>query len=161
MSARALDFDVLIVGAGPVGAVMAGLLAARKLCARGRVALVADRFAGAPVPNADWDLRVFALSRASERLLKLCGVWTHLPAKRVHPYQRMCVWDASGEPDGRGSHTSDLGLAEPRQVAAIEADSTRGRPVQTAEDLVTVAVGSRFLISAYTLPTCAALEAAT
>jgi 2-octaprenylphenol hydroxylase len=68
------DFDVVIVGAGVVGAVMASLLAARKLCAPGRVAIVADSLAPAAA-NADWDLRVFALSRASERLLKACGVW--------------------------------------------------------------------------------------
>ncbi len=133
MSARAPDFDVLIVGAGPVGAVMAGLLAARKLCARGRVALVADRFAGAPVPNADWDLRVFALSRASERLLKLCDVWASLPPKRVHPYQRMCVWDASGDPDGRGSISFDAAeLGEPNLGSIVDGSALQWQCLQGA-----------------------------
>ena len=62
---RSSDFDVIIVGAGVIGAVMAGLLLARKLSAAGRVAIVADRFAAAPLPDADWDVRVFAMSRAS------------------------------------------------------------------------------------------------
>lgn len=107
------DFDVTIVGAGVIGAAMASLLVARKLCALGRVALIADRFAGAAAPNADWDLRVFALSRASERLLRVCGVWDLLPAQRVFAYERMCVWDA-GEPLGKGSLRFDCAeIGEP------------------------------------------------
>ena len=77
------DFDVVIVGAGVIGAAMASLLLARKLCAPGRVAMVADRFARRRPADADWDLRVFALSRASERLLRACGVWQSLPAQRM------------------------------------------------------------------------------
>ena len=94
---QARDFDVVIVGAGVIGAAMASLLVARQLSAPGRVAIIADRFATAASADADWDLRVFALSRASERLLKACGVWDSLPAKRVFAYDRMCVWDADGE----------------------------------------------------------------
>jgi 2-polyprenyl-6-methoxyphenol hydroxylase-like FAD-dependent oxidoreductase len=80
------------VGAGVIGAAMASLLVARKLSTPGRVAIVADRFAGAagtdatlggaPAADLDWDLRVFALSRASERLLDICGVWDSLPRNR-------------------------------------------------------------------------------
>jgi 2-polyprenylphenol 6-hydroxylase len=108
------DFDVIIVGAGVIGTVMAGLLAARKLSAAGRVAVVADRFAAAPPAQADWDLRVFALSRSSERLLKVCGAWDLLPAQRVYAYERMCVWDAGGEPRGKGSLRFDCAeIGEP------------------------------------------------
>lgn len=97
------DFDAVIVGAGVIGTAMASLLMARKVCAPGRVAIIADRFAPAPSADADWDLRVFALSRASERLFRVCGVWNCLPAQRIFPYERMCVWDAAGEPGGKGS----------------------------------------------------------
>jgi 2-octaprenylphenol hydroxylase len=108
------DFDVVIVGAGVIGAVMASLLAVRKLTAPGRVAIIADRFATAPAAAADWDLRVFALSRASERVLKACGVWDALPAQRVFAYERMCVWDAGGEPNGKGSLRFDCAeIGEP------------------------------------------------
>jgi 2-polyprenylphenol 6-hydroxylase len=108
------DFDVVIVGAGVIGAVMAALLVARKLSAAGRVAILADRFAGAVPADADWDLRVFALSRASERVLRACGVWDSLPSQRVFAYERMCVWDAAGEPGGKGSVRFDCAeIGEP------------------------------------------------
>jgi 2-polyprenylphenol 6-hydroxylase len=108
------DFDVVIVGAGVIGAVMAALLVARKLSAAGRVAILADRFAAAVPADADWDLRVFALSRASERLLRACGVWDSLPLERVCAYERMCVWDAAGEPGGKGSVRFDCAeIGEP------------------------------------------------
>jgi 2-octaprenylphenol hydroxylase len=107
------DFDVLIVGAGIVGAAMGALLLARKLCAPGRVGIIADRLP----PDAsqdDWGLRVFALSRASERLLRHCGIWDSLPPQRVFAYERMCVWDAGGAPDGAGSLRFDSAeLGEP------------------------------------------------
>src|ERR1700736_94826 len=106
-TAQARALDVIIVGAGVIGAAMASLLVARQLSAPGRVAIVADRFATATSADADWDLRVFALSRASERLLKACRVWDSLPAKRVSAYERMCVWDAAGEPHGKGSLSFD------------------------------------------------------
>jgi 2-octaprenylphenol hydroxylase len=124
------EIDVVIVGAGPVGSVMAALLLARKLAAPGRVALVSTLIsAAAPAgPAGDaasawlpWDLRVFALSRASQRLLRLCGVWDSLPSDLVYPYERMCVWDESGVPQGRGSLTFDCAeLGEPDLGAIVD-----------------------------------------
>ncbi len=108
------DFDAVIVGAGVIGAVMASLLVARKLSSAGRVAVIADRFAAAVPAGTDWDLRVFALGRASERLLRACGVWNELPPQRVCAYERMCVWDAAGEPQGKGSVCFDCAeIGEP------------------------------------------------
>jgi 2-polyprenylphenol 6-hydroxylase len=130
---RAGDFDVIIVGAGVIGAVMAGLLLARKLSTAGRVAIVADRFAPAPPADADWDLRVFAMSRASERLLKLCGVWHLLPPARVFAYERMCVWDAGGTPQGPGSLTFDCAqIAEPNLGYIVEGRVLQWQCLQSA-----------------------------
>jgi len=127
------DFDVVIVGAGVIGAAMASLLVARKLSAPGRVAVIADRFATAASADADWDLRVFALSRASERLLKVCGVWDSLPAQRVHAYERMCVWDAGGEPRGKGSLSFDCAeIGEPNLGFIVDGRALQWRCLQAA-----------------------------
>jgi len=126
-------FDVIIVGAGVTGAVMASLLLARKLSTAGRVAVVADQFAAAPQSFADWDLRVFALSRASERLLKVCGIWNALPARRVFPYERMCVFDASGTPTGPGSLTFDCAeLGEPNLGYIVDGKALQWQCLQSA-----------------------------
>jgi 2-polyprenylphenol 6-hydroxylase len=130
---RSRDFDVIIVGAGVVGTVMAALLVARKLCAPGRVAIIADRFAAEAPAGADWDLRVFALSRASERLLKACGVWKSLPAQRVFAYERMCVWDAGGEPQGKGSLSFDCAeIGEPNLGYIVEGRALQWQCLQGA-----------------------------
>lgn len=127
------DFDVIIVGAGVTGTVMAGLLAARKLSAAGRVAIVADRLAQAPLEDADWDLRVFAMSRASERLLKACGVWNSLPPARVFAYERMCVWDAGGTPLGLGSLTFDCAqIGEPNLGYIVDGRALQWQCLQSA-----------------------------
>jgi 2-polyprenylphenol 6-hydroxylase len=132
-AADSRDFDVVIVGAGVVGAVMASLLAARKLIAPGRVAIIADRLTTAPSKDMDWDLRVFALSRASERLLKACGVWHLLQAQRVFAYERMTVWDAAGEPGGRGSLSFDCAeMAEPNLGFIVDGRELQWQCLQAA-----------------------------
>lgn len=87
----AADFDVAIVGAGLVGAAAAALFAQRGW----RVALL-EAHALAPFdPAADIDLRVSALSRASERLLRRLGAWQAVAPTRRCAYERMVVWDAA------------------------------------------------------------------
>ena len=128
------DFDVLIVGAGVVGATMASLLVARKLAAPGRVAIVAERFAPAyPMPESEWDLRVFALSRASQRLLKVSGAWANLPSDKMAAYERMRVWDARGEPRGRGSLGFDCAeLGEPNLGFIVEGRALQHQTLRAA-----------------------------
>jgi 2-octaprenylphenol hydroxylase len=128
------DFDVLIVGAGVVGTVAASLLLARKLVDPDRVAVIADRI---PPANGgddrDFDLRVFALARASQRLLQLCGAWQRLPPERVFPYERMCVWDASGVAQGEGSLTFDCAqIGEPNLGHIVDGRVLQERCLQSA-----------------------------
>jgi ubiquinone biosynthesis UbiH/UbiF/VisC/COQ6 family hydroxylase len=134
MSAAARgEFDVLIVGAGIIGCVMASLLVARKLVAPGRVAVVAERFAAHPMPDADWDLRVFALSRASERLLSLCGIWSVLPEARISAYERMCVWEEETEPLGKGSLCFDSAqIGEPNLGYIVDGGALQWQCLQAA-----------------------------
>jgi 2-polyprenylphenol 6-hydroxylase len=130
---RTSDFDVIIVGAGVIGLTMASLLLARKLSMPGRVAVVADRFASARLADADWDLRVFAMSRASERLLKICGVWNSLPPSRVFAYERMCVWDSGGTPEGSGSLIFDCAeIGEPNLGSIVEGRALQWQSLQSA-----------------------------
>jgi 2-polyprenylphenol 6-hydroxylase len=127
-AASARNFDVVVVGAGVVGTTMASLLVARNLAAPGRVAIIADRLSPRyAAGEAEWDLRVFALSRASQRLLEVCGAWAALPADRICAYERMRVWDARGEAHGPGSLTFDCAeLGEPDLGFIVE-----GRALQT------------------------------
>ena len=133
------DFDVAVIGAGVIGATMAALLGARRLVGPGRVALIADRLSMEPAASmdaaaaADWNLRVFALSRASQRLLRLCGTWQRLPQARSFPYERMCVWDASGAPTGAGSMTFDCAeIGEPNLGFIVEGRALTSSSLKSA-----------------------------
>ncbi len=121
------SIDVVVVGAGVVGTVAAALLIGRKVVQPGRIAVVAGRLPAPAVPGADWDLRVFALSRASQRILQHCGVWERLPPERICAYERMCVWDQSGTVQGRGSLSFDCAEIGEADLGAI----VEGRALQS------------------------------
>jgi 2-octaprenylphenol hydroxylase len=62
------------------------------------------------------DLRVFALSLASRRILEALRAWDAVAAARLSPYREMQVWDAGGK--GRIHFDSaDLGQAELGYIA--------------------------------------------
>lgn len=79
-----LDFDVVIVGGGLVGSALALALRDTSL----NIAVLE----GMPPPDVlppDWDARVYAISRASERLLRRIGAWQRLDSARVAPVSAM------------------------------------------------------------------------
>ena len=89
----AKSYDIIVVGAGMVGALSAILLAKSSL----RVALV-DKHDGhydLSVPPA-YDARVSAISSQSKSLLESAGVWQNLPQGRVTSYDNIVVWDGLG-----------------------------------------------------------------
>src|SRR5690606_13057910 len=96
------DFDLLIVGGGMVGTCMAGLAASEPELGDLRIALLEANPPAAP-PDDEVDLRVSAISRASQRILDSIGAWSRLPAQHLSPYSEMVVWDASGQPRGAAS----------------------------------------------------------
>ena len=84
--------DIVIVGGGMVGATLACALAERHW----QVAVVEARPPQPFDPEADWDLRVSAISRASQRIFEHLGLWPAMQAMRVSPYDRMVVWEEGG-----------------------------------------------------------------
>ncbi|MCD1651950.1 UbiH/UbiF/VisC/COQ6 family ubiquinone biosynthesis hydroxylase [Halomonas meridiana] len=88
-------FDAVIVGAGMVGAALAGLLAEAGM----QVALVEAKASPLRLDDVAGEIpapRVSALTPVSQRLLTHLGVWPAMAAARVTPYRYMQVWDAEG-----------------------------------------------------------------
>lgn len=86
-------YDVIIVGGGCVGGTLACALGKTGL----RVAVIENR-----EPETDWpadtvDLRVFAITRASQSIFENIGVWDGIRERGVSPYREMQVWDAGGQ----------------------------------------------------------------
>ena len=87
-----LDYEVAVVGAGMVGAALALALAQQDFSV---VVLEAHE------PDLDWgpdshDLRVSAITRASQQLLQNLDIWSAMVDDRVTPYGQMHVWDRAG-----------------------------------------------------------------
>jgi 2-octaprenylphenol hydroxylase len=128
------ELDVLVVGTGTTALAMAGVLLARQLVRPGRVAVIGRRVPSAAVAPGDWGPRVYALSRASQRLLDLCGTWQALPPDRLSAYERMCVWDARGEPGGAGSLTFDCAeMGEPNLGFIVDGDTLLSQSFKAAQ----------------------------
>ena len=108
-------YDIIIVGAGMVGAAMACLLAKQSQAYKPgplQIALLEAR--PAPVFNPEhFDPRVAAITEKSRQLLERCGVWEAVASKRVSPYLAMDGWDAEGtgriQFDCHDIHQSSLG----------------------------------------------------
>ncbi len=124
MNAATANFEVLICGGGPVGAAAAALLARSGAVPAARVALLAPDVAASEQPldeSAVCELRVSALARAAQQVLRQAGAWELLSQRRLCAYERMCVWHESLPPDGAGTLVFDAAeLAEPDLGAIAE-----------------------------------------
>lgn len=84
------QWDVAVVGGGMVGAATAlGLLK------EGFKVLLLER--QLPItqwnPETEFQMRVSALTRASENILRNLNVWQGIEKRRYHPFKAMRVWD--------------------------------------------------------------------
>ena len=98
-NAQPKEFDVVIAGAGMVGASLACLLAESSLSIAlvDRKRLVQGKDSDSPKLHSDkFDPRVSAISQASQQLFRQLGVWEDMNAVRVCNYNAMQVWDAEG-----------------------------------------------------------------
>jgi len=84
--------DIIIVGGGMVGACMA-LAAAREGF---QVTLLEPRQPSLEWTGDDFDIRVSALTRTSEMILRNLDVWQGMQQRRVTAYENMHVWDRKG-----------------------------------------------------------------
>ncbi len=84
------DYDVIIVGAGVVGAAMALLLAESGFTV---IVLERDELVSKCEPG-EYGGRVSAINLGAERFLSKLNIWPELSAQGVSPYERMYVWDA-------------------------------------------------------------------
>jgi 2-octaprenylphenol hydroxylase len=104
------SYDVVIVGAGMVGASAACLLA--QTHPNLTVALVEAQLS-TPFNPQQFDPRVAAITEKSRLLLERCGLWQAVVDKRTSPYLAMDVWDAEGtgriEFDCDNIHQPNLG----------------------------------------------------
>lgn len=115
------DFDVLIVGGGMVGACLAALVAGQPELAGLRIALLEAQPPTMPPPDREVDLRVSAISRASERILDAIGAWQKILPRHLSAYTEMTVWDATGRPYGEGAiHFSAGAGSEPNLGHIVE-----------------------------------------
>jgi len=99
-------YDMIVVGGGMVGACCA-LAAAREGF---RVALLERAEPPMHWAEESHDLRVSALTRASQYILRNLRVWPRMQGMRVTAYEHMRVWDRQGVGD---IHFAAADLGEP------------------------------------------------
>lgn len=103
-----VEYDVVIVGGGMVGSMLCAALGSTlasysetlKICVLEN--RLPDPFN--PGSNPSYDLRVSALSMASQHMLQSVGAWDGIVARRSCEYKRLSVWD--GEQSGRTDFNS-------------------------------------------------------
>ncbi|MCV6589127.1 MAG: FAD-dependent monooxygenase [Marinobacterium sp.] len=117
-------YDVVIVGGGMVGATLACALGNSNLS----VAVLEHQQPKPFVADQEHDLRVSALSVASENILEMVGAWPGIISRRATPYARLKTWEldearAATEFDAADSGLNHLGhIVENRivQLALLE-----------------------------------------
>lgn len=110
MFAAGRETRVVVVGAGPVGLLVAALLLKGPRAPYIKVRVLDSRRVPGWRPERT-DLRVYALSRASQRLLEGLGLWRAVLARRASPYRSMRVWEGARW-DGAGAvgfDSADIG----------------------------------------------------
>jgi 2-octaprenylphenol hydroxylase len=107
------DVDIAVVGGGITGMLCAALSAQAGFS----VAIVEASAAPPSPPGEEYDLRTYALTRASARVLASARVWHRITSRRAAAFRRMEVWDAAGT--GR-VHYDAAELCEPALGYVVE-----------------------------------------
>ena len=111
--------QVVVAGAGPVGLLTAALLAADPRMAGADISVL-DAAARKTWDESEVDLRVYALSRASQRYFERLDSWVSVSNNRAAPYEAMHVWQGK-DPEGPGSiHFTAAEIGEPDLGTIVE-----------------------------------------
>lgn len=139
------DFDVIVIGGAMAGAAAAALFATDPKTATLRIALVEPRPATPPAAAEPFDLRVSALSRASQRLLANTGAWPAVAARGAGAYERMVVWEQRSDPAGPSALVFDAAeLGEPDLGHIVENRAVQSALLDCAQQAGVVLLRSEF-----------------
>lgn len=121
-----MQYDIIVAGGGMVGSTLACLLGQSGK----RVAVLEAHEPTAYTATDPYDLRVSAISRASQRALAQAGAWDGVVARRACAYEAMQVWDATGDGqirfDAADIGEPDLGhIVENRMIQLALLDAIR------------------------------------
>ncbi|MFT7235512.1 MAG: 2-octaprenylphenol hydroxylase [Methylophagaceae bacterium] len=106
-------YDVIIVGAGMVGSSLAVALSTEKKL---KIALI-EPVELKPIAESDpADMRVSAVSQASEQLLKNLNIWPHFIQSRLSPFTDMIVWETQSSK----VHFNSADIGEPHLGHLVE-----------------------------------------
>ncbi|WP_455207165.1 UbiH/UbiF/VisC/COQ6 family ubiquinone biosynthesis hydroxylase [Kaarinaea lacus] len=87
------QFDIIINGGGMVGLLLANALAPRKLS----IAIIEAGEQQLTWKANNFDLRVSAITRASQQIFTTLNLWQEMAAMRISPFREMHVWDSTGD----------------------------------------------------------------
>ncbi|MDH3326231.1 MAG: UbiH/UbiF/VisC/COQ6 family ubiquinone biosynthesis hydroxylase [Gammaproteobacteria bacterium] len=91
------EYDIIILGSGMVGTALACALGDIKLRDKKlRIAVLDKKKPDISWPIEGYDLRVSALTSASQQILTHIGAWEKMAQLRITPFTDMHVWDATG-----------------------------------------------------------------
>lgn len=114
------NYDVVIVGGGMVGSMLAAALATSENGGETmRIALLESQAPQPFDPGSDpkYDIRVSALSAATQNMFINVDAWRGIVERRACPYKDMLVWD--GEAEGR-THFKASEVAMPELGHIVE-----------------------------------------
>jgi 2-polyprenylphenol 6-hydroxylase len=89
-------YDVIVIGAGLVGATLAAKIAAGEASRQLRIAVIEAGGEPGHFEDRNFDPRVVALTPASQHLLDSIHCWDSIYTERACPYRDMEVWDGEG-----------------------------------------------------------------
>jgi 2-octaprenylphenol hydroxylase len=147
------DYDVIIVGSGTVGATLACALLRGGM----NVALI-EITPATPINTETPDLRVFALTRASERIFINLGLWDAIVQRRASPFRQMYVWDTDSP---SYIHFDSASLVEPLLGHIVEQSILQTALLEQLTQFDTLTWYRPAKIQQFDLPTPSSREKAT